>query len=64
MSHPTVGTEGMSHLVVGYKTFAGEMPEVALPHSHMLVALAVHREPAAAAVPLTVRGVPRSPFEP
>jgi hypothetical protein len=53
----------MSHLVVGYKTFAEDMPEVALRHSHMLFALAVHREPAEA-VPLTVREVPHSPFEP
>jgi hypothetical protein len=53
----------MSHLVVGYKNFVEDMLEAALRHSHMLVALAVRREPAEA-VPSTVREVPHSPFAP
>lgn len=52
----------VSHPVVDCKTFGEEIPEVALLHSRMVVALAVHRKPAEA-VPLTVQGVPRSPFE-
>jgi len=64
MNHPHGSwCEGTPHLVVGYKTFVEDMPEVALRHSHMLVALAFHRK-LAEAVPLTVREVPRSPFEP
>lgn len=53
----------ISYLVADCKTAGVEiLEEVVLPHSRMAAGLDVHRA-LVEVVPLTVRGVPRSPFE-